>query len=1016
MLLSVLSVQEQKRFDYPQKMNADFRQKCFSLRPDVERAINRLRTPTNKVGFMLQFGHFIATQRFYLSDRFDKNDVNYVIKLLAIDKSKVDLSAYKKKIPADHQKKILKLSKCYAFDALAATGKVKKYISNIISEHVSPKIIFVRTLAWLHDEKIEIPSYNTLAEYITEGFREFESKLVNRTNRLLKKLDKIRLDQLLESTDNKPSIFNRLKYINQSTRPKAIQAGLEVFFQLQDLFLDLEPVISKLNLLRNTRLYYANWMQKAKLSQVKQFAQSGKKYFHLLLFLENQFYIHQDSLVDMLLKCVQSEKSRAKRNLKEIENLLRPKQKESIVLLREVRHDDKQFKVSIESILANKALSSEGKLTAIHELLIDYSEKYDESKTAEIDSSDDALNELDKDAQYYQILENGSVKLQNKVSRILQALMFDCDSPNESLTRAVDHFNNKSGDISASAPRSFIPEGEREILNKKNNKFRPSLYKSLFFIAVCDGIKSGNLNLKYSHRYKAINEYLISYSEWDKHKKRLLEEANISHLSNVNHVISDLKSRLDTSYFHVNARVNTNQNPYLSIDSSGKVSVRTPPVSDTQEKHITTLLEQVNYVPLLQILSDVNDITNFTNCFEHYGIKHTKGKPSPATFIAGIIAQGCNIGVEKLAHTSKGVLENTLKNTVQWYFSHKNINSANNEVIAMIQKLSLPNVFINKEDENHTSSDGRKVGVAVESLVANYSFKYFGKDKGVSVYTFIDEKQSLFYSNVFSASEREAAYVIDGLINNDVIKSSIHSTDTHGYTETIFGASHFLSTAYAPRIKNIKKQKLYAFSAKKTYENKGYKILPSRPINVSVIKDNWDDILRFMATILLKRETASQLFKRLSSYAKENPLYKALKEFGRIIKSLFILQYYDDVQLRQRIEKQLNRIELSNRFGRAIFFDNSAEFQKPNPEEQSLITDCQVLIQNAIVLWNYLYLSQLLTDLTDKAEREALVELISTGSVLCWHHVNLLGTFDFTQISSNDSAFNIEKILALEVV
>jgi TnpA family transposase len=64
-----------------------------------------------------------------------------------------------------------------------------------------------------------------------------------------------------------------------------------------------------------------------------------------------------------------------------------------------------------------------------------------------------------------------------------------------------------------------------------------------------------------------------------------------------------------------------------------------------------------------------------------------------------------------------------------------------------------------------------------------------------------------------------------------------------------------------------------------------------------------------MVTIKLKNVTASQLSKHLRSYARNNPLYKAIKEFGRIIKSMFILlTYYDDVKLRQRIEKQLNRI------------------------------------------------------------------------------------------------------------
>jgi TnpA family transposase len=177
---------------------------------------------------------------------------------------------------------------------------------------------------------------------------------------------------------------------------------------------------------------------------------------------------------------------------------------------------------------------------------------------------------------------------------------------------------------------------------------------------------------------------------------------------------------------------------------------------------------------------------------------------------------------------------------------------------------------------------------------------------------------------------------------------------------------HFLSTSFAPRIKNIAKQKIYAFSTKKSYEKLGYKILPCRPIRQKLIAKHWEDILRFMVTIRLNKVSASQLFKRLSSYAKGNRLYKAIKEFGRIVKSLFVLTYFDDVKLRQRIEKQLNRIESSNKFSKAIFYANNSEFKKSDLEEQSLAVTCKVLIQNSIVLWNYLYLSQLLTNCADK--------------------------------------------------
>lgn len=48
--------------------------------------------------------------------------------------------------------------------------------------------------------------------------------------------------------------------------------------------------------------------------------------------------------------------------------------------------------------------------------------------------------------------------------------------------------------------------------------------------------------------------------------------------------------------------------------------------------------------------------------------------------------------------------------------------------------------------------------------------------------------------------ERESAYIIDGLMHNDVVKSDIHSSDTAGYSEAVFGTAHLLGFSYARRI------------------------------------------------------------------------------------------------------------------------------------------------------------------------------------------------------------------------
>ena len=207
--------------------------------------------------------------------------------------------------------------------------------------------------------------------------------------------------------------------------------------------------------------------------------------------------------------------------------------------------------------------------------------------------------------------------------------------------------------------------------------------------------------------------------------------------------------------------------------------------------------------------------------------------------------------------------------------------------------------------------------------------------------------------------------------------------------------------------------KLKATTLLTNTDTKGYQIIPSGQINQRIIKEHWDTILRFMATIKLKEATASQLFKRLSSYAKHHPLYRALKEFGRIIKSIFILTYYDDLSLRQRIEKQLNRIELSNKFANAVFFANGGEFLQGELEDQALATGCKVLIQNAVILWNYLYLSQLLTNCQDTHEQSAMIDLIRQGSMITWRHVNLHGEYDFRRYITDEQTFDMSKILSL---
>ena len=184
--------------------------------------------------------------------------------------------------------------------------------------------------------------------------------------------------------------------------------------------------------------------------------------------------------------------------------------------------------------------------------------------------------------------------------------------------------------------------------------------------------------------------------------------------------------------------------------------------------------------------------------------------------------------------------------------------------------------------------------------------------------------------------------------------------------------------------------------------------MPDSRIDTRIIEENWDDLLRLITTLKLNYTTAHQLFKRLNSYSRQHPLYKAIKEFGKIIKTIFLLKYIDDLELRQAIEKQLNKVENSNKFSDAVFFANNQEFQVETPDEQEVIENCKRLIENSIICWNYLHLSRVIAKTEEKAEKEKLVEEIRNGSIVFWKHINVFGEYDFTERalrSFNENSF-----------
>lgn len=991
--MRILTANEQEVFDKPPWFDHRERKQFFCLTKGLMDIAATLRTPGGQIGFLLMCGYFKATKRFYQPQDFHERDIESAARVLKLKGYDFSPDDYVKQTRARHQQLILDFYGFAPFDE-AARKALAVEIATMARMHLKPRLVFDRCVDFLIQRRVQVPQSGTLLELIRSGLQARKTELVTLMDAHLTDGARGLLDDLFTAPDEQNRYrLTLLKKLSQSTKPTRIKEGVADFERLTALYDQLEDILSVLDLGIAGIRYYAGSVLKSELFQIHR-REANDRYIHAAAFVAHQFFRCQDNLVDLWLSVMASFQTTVAREHKE--RLLEGRKDQQQQLKAVV--DDLDVSVfglirEIRSLTDADDLSDAQKITKIRALL-------DHGQTGSFESLKADLQATGQDRSWSDVLESHSLKLQNRLSPILRVLAFESNDRASPLIAAVDHFKASDGNIGDRAPVDFLNADERAALHLEDGTFRPSLYKVFLFQHVTGAIKSGDLNLARSYKYRPMDAYLIDRERWSREKTQLLERAGLSEFADPEPVLAKLDKALYAQYRATNERVA--DNPHLKIRANGTFHIATPALDASQADPLGELFPERHDVPLAQVLETINNHCGMLSAFEHWQQTHVRQAASRPALLAGIMGLGCGIGVRKMARISSRVTENELEYAVNWRFSLDNIRAANDIVVKAMDEMELPNLYLREAETLHTASDGQKFEVRGESLYASRSFKYFGQGQGVSAYTFIDERHFLWHSLMISAADRESAYVIDGLMHNDVVKSDIHSTDTHGYTEAVFGLIHLLGFSFAPRIKGIGKQTLYIFKPKNRADE-SWKIQPGKTINDALIRQNWDDLLRLVVTIKLKENTASDIFRRLNSYSRQHALYQTLKAFGQIIKSLFILRYIDDVELRQAIEKQLNKVELANRFTRAVAVGNPREFTQAEKEEQEIAEACNRLIKNSIICWNYLYLARQLERAGDEEAKENLRRTIAAHSPMSWAHINMLGEYDFSDEKLKDS-------------
>jgi Domain of unknown function (DUF4158) len=89
-------------FDFPPIFNSVERKRCFEFPTPLQDIATSLRTASNQLVFLLSFGYFKATKRFYPVPTFHRRDLTYVADRIAVTLEGIDLTDYPKQTMSRH--------------------------------------------------------------------------------------------------------------------------------------------------------------------------------------------------------------------------------------------------------------------------------------------------------------------------------------------------------------------------------------------------------------------------------------------------------------------------------------------------------------------------------------------------------------------------------------------------------------------------------------------------------------------------------------------------------------------------------------------------------------------------------------------------------------------------------------------------------------------------------------------------------------------------------------------------
>ena len=570
-----------------------------------------------------------------------------------------------------------------------------------------------------------------------------------------------------------------------------------------------------------------------------------------------------------------------------------------------------------------------------------------------VDMIKEAKGLIRPDGPDYLVLAERNHALMRRIGPLfLGAFTFHGVAAVSGLVRAIEmlrpFYTGNRRSLPKDLPTGFIRRGWRQAV-MPGGKIDGATYELCFFAELRDRLRAGDIWVAGSRQYRAVEDQLIA-----KPLFAAMKEAGPLPVSAPIECAIHLRQRQEL----------LNERLRLVAGKAAKDQLEAPEAAELLADRLYGLLPKVR---ITHLLGEIAAWTGFGDCFTHL----RSGLPfeDNRVILTTVLADATNLGLTGMAEACSVATYKQLVWTAGWHLREETYGRALARIVAAQQANPLAAAF---GEATTSSSDGQHFPLGGRGESTGAVDPHKGSAPAISFYTHISGRYAPYHSKPISVADGEALHVLDGLLYHGAdLSAAVHHTDGGGVSDHVFALCYLLGFRFAPRIPNLHDRRLYTFGA----------------------AAQWPALEPFIAgRIDAGAVPASLMLRRLGSYPRQNGLALALREVGRIERTLFTLDWLEDPALRRQATAELNKGESRNALARAVCFHRLGRVRDRTRETQQHRASGLNLVVAAIILWNTVYLGRAVETLRRQGE-VIPDELLGHLAPLGWQHINLTGDY-----------------------